>query len=296
MAAVLTSCPNCGVELATQDYDSESIGRCANCGSQFGLDARLKDLTTKNHKATLSAVLGIASFLGLFVTGIPAVILGWLALKAIREKKTKGGRQRAITGMITGSVFSLLCGTSVVGFAVFAYSVIPSEDPADLKAAQEELGTWELPTEVSPDFTNSTFGMRTLAHQDDGRKSRVLVVLYPRSLAPTKRAALSQAESMKISLTLKKVGTFTVEGENGPIEVTEESGTDDDGEAIRAYSAAIPHPGGWVVILVQLKERPSDESSNTAGADNTDEDDDKPYYMTIEEVKRVFETFQPPAK
>lgn len=294
--AVLTSCPQCGIELATENYDAESIGRCANCGGQFGLDARLRNLTTRNRKATLSAVLGIGSFLGLFLTGIPAVILGWLALKAIREKKTTGGRTLAITGIISGSAFSLLCGTTVVGLALLVLAVKPSEDPQAIQAAQKALGSCELPAEVEAGFTSSVFGMRTLAYQNDARTARVTMFFYPRSLAPNVGAAMSQVESTKIGMTLRKQGSFTVEGTGGSVEVTEERGTDDDGDAIRVYSGAMPHPDGWVVMLIRLDEKPADGSSPPDESEASDNDEDTTHYMSLEDVKRAFESFQPPKK
>ena len=56
-----------------------------------------------NGKATAAMVLGLLSLLLWFFTGIPAVILGHMALNEIRASNgTQGGSGQAITGLILG--------------------------------------------------------------------------------------------------------------------------------------------------------------------------------------------------
>ncbi|MFK7817569.1 MAG: DUF4190 domain-containing protein [Planctomycetaceae bacterium] len=288
--SVLTSCPNCKAELATVGHDESTLARCAKCGAQFPLDASLFDLPTKNTKATVSAVLGCCSVLGLFFTGIPAVILGWLALKAIREKKTQGGRSLAITGMATGGVFSLLCGGGAIGLAAFAFSVLPSEDPADIAKSQRVIGTFDLPEQVEPKFASNVLGMTNVAYGDPRRKTRIMSAFYPPAFAMNAPAAMSQAQSMKIQLSLSKHATHELNGHAGPIEVLEEHGKDDDGDSLRVFSGPVAHNEGWVVFQIRVYDDEGEE------ADPEDSEKEPAYYISRQEIDQIFESFRPPAK
>jgi hypothetical protein len=58
-----------------------------------------------NGKATAALVLGLLSFLFWFLTGIPAVILGHMALNEINASNgTQGGKGSAIAGLILGYI------------------------------------------------------------------------------------------------------------------------------------------------------------------------------------------------
>jgi hypothetical protein len=81
---------------------------------------------TTSAKAGWSLGLGISSFLCLFFTGIPAVILGALALGEIgRSRGRTGGQGLAVGGIVTGVLGSLM--TLVVGMvAVPIFLLMPA--------------------------------------------------------------------------------------------------------------------------------------------------------------------------
>ncbi len=65
-----------------------------------------------NGKATASMVLGLCTFVVWFLAGVPAVILGHMALKEINlSNGTQGGKGQAITGLVLGYI-------SVAGLAI----------------------------------------------------------------------------------------------------------------------------------------------------------------------------------
>lgn len=69
---------------------------------------RRPEQTGTSGKATASLVLGLLSFLCVFLTGIPAIIFGILGLRDIgRSGERLGGKGVAITGIITGSIGSV---------------------------------------------------------------------------------------------------------------------------------------------------------------------------------------------
>lgn len=71
-----------------------------------------------NNKATISLILGIASWVvGSVLTGIPAVIIGHMALREIDGSAgTQGGRPLAIIGLVLGylSIAGALIGCLIV--------------------------------------------------------------------------------------------------------------------------------------------------------------------------------------
>ncbi len=76
-----------------------------------------------NNKALISLILGICSFVigGNLLTGIPAIILGHMALREIdRSNQVQSGRPLALTGLILGYVATL--GT--VAFCLFWFFVV----------------------------------------------------------------------------------------------------------------------------------------------------------------------------
>jgi prepilin-type processing-associated H-X9-DG protein len=90
---------------------------------------------TTSAKAGWSLGLGISSFLCLFITGIPAVILGVLALGEIgRSRGRTGGQGLAVGGIVTGVLGSLL--TLAVGLvAVPIFLLVPAVEK--VRAAAE---------------------------------------------------------------------------------------------------------------------------------------------------------------
>src|SRR5262249_51924381 len=90
---------------------------------------------TTSAKAGWSLGLGISSFLCLFFTGIPAVILGILALGEIgRSRGRTGGNGLAVGGIVTGVLGSLL--TLAVGLvALPLFLLVPAVEK--VRAAAE---------------------------------------------------------------------------------------------------------------------------------------------------------------
>jgi len=75
-----------------------------------------------NSKATTSLILGIISWVGASIlTGIPAVIIGHMAMKEIdRSGGTQGGKPLAIIGLVLG----YLSIAGIVGLCLFLVLVV----------------------------------------------------------------------------------------------------------------------------------------------------------------------------
>jgi len=64
--------------------------------------ARSRD---RSGKAVLSLILGIASlFIVPLVTGVIAIVLGWIARRDIEQSPALGGRGLATAGMVLGAI------------------------------------------------------------------------------------------------------------------------------------------------------------------------------------------------
>jgi hypothetical protein len=110
--SISATCGSCGTALVTDDLLETDVVSCANCGLTFNL-AEAADIETRvSRQAVLSMLLGFASIICLFLTGIPAIILGARSLGLIRREPAHyKGRGLAIAGIVTGSGFGVILGT-----------------------------------------------------------------------------------------------------------------------------------------------------------------------------------------
>jgi hypothetical protein len=84
--------------------------------------------------ALLSCVLGVASLFFLIITGLPALILGYVSLRAINAADAGRGRGLAIVGMVLGLVGILLTIVCVV-----AVVLLRGHDKQNRQACQNNL-------------------------------------------------------------------------------------------------------------------------------------------------------------
>src|SRR5437879_11154513 len=105
MLSVLTAgpratCDTCGAVLVIEGLAPDQDVLCPACGATFVL-RRTGFAPRRSRLATISLMLGIVSLLGMCLTGIPAVVVGILALREIRgSKESIFGRRLAIGGIV----------------------------------------------------------------------------------------------------------------------------------------------------------------------------------------------------
>lgn len=105
------NCPRCSANLVIGESPAPSLLLCASRGNQFRRDGGDWPAARTSSRAVASVVLGCCSVIGVFVTGIPAFLLGMWALSDIRSRREPEillGRRIAITGASLGAFFSLL--------------------------------------------------------------------------------------------------------------------------------------------------------------------------------------------
>jgi hypothetical protein len=116
---ITSSCPSCAATLVTGAALRSRALVCSSCGAQFRTNGKWPESKT-SWKAMVSFALGLISPVGLFITGIPALILGSLALGDIRRAPhTITGKRLALTGTVLGGVFTFAIFLLPIGMAYF---------------------------------------------------------------------------------------------------------------------------------------------------------------------------------
>ena len=119
------NCPHCGASLATEAVDDGTTALCAACHQSFVLHAS-SDSRRFSRKALASLVLGISSILFWCLAGIPAIVLGVLALLEIRRHEDQlKGRLFAVAGIVAGCSLGLICFPIVLGLLLPALQALP---------------------------------------------------------------------------------------------------------------------------------------------------------------------------
>lgn len=134
------TCQQCQSSLHIDDLQETDWVVCSQCNSMFALATAAHDEDSRTSRmAIVSLVLGLVSLVGLFITGIPAIILGLRSLVQIRQEPIRlKGRGLAITGVLTGTMFGLILGGCVSVIAVASFPSFRARTQAD--ACNVQLG------------------------------------------------------------------------------------------------------------------------------------------------------------
>jgi tetratricopeptide (TPR) repeat protein len=114
LAAPTKNCPNCDSPLLVDPSTVRGTIICAKCRYRF-IPGAAAEPVTLSGKAVASALLGLGATLAFCVTGVPAIVLGVLALREIhRSAGQTRGRWLAVTGIVTGTLFGVI-GALIAG-------------------------------------------------------------------------------------------------------------------------------------------------------------------------------------
>ena len=279
-------CPECHTELVTTRMTSLQSIRCAACRATFILGAVGQQIRTSG-KARASLVLGIASFCGLLFSGIPAVILGVLALRDIRRQPgTLRGRGYALTGILSGSVLGLGTSLFVVTATAFgiwlANSTERTKEAGRIQEIASTMGEFDVPQDIPPQSAMTFMGVTiaNYADVDDQAEDRrkIFLIHYKDWMFRDRKLVRAQMSSVE-----RHLGGTTVESSErwlcqvSGVEVTELVRSDEDNTLFRNYIAAVPARQGNVLAIIVIKQPPGSEA--------------KPR-MSKDEVRQFLESFK----
>lgn len=293
-------CPDCGGVLGNTGLKPEDVARCSLCGCEFSLhdpkSSRNDRPVARSRLAVLSLVLGVTSMLCLFVTGIPAILAGTAALRRIRRDPERiTGRGFAWGGIITGSLFGVLCGGSFVGLTIVAAArAMPNRDPVIVRQAMDAIGKIEIPPPFTPEAVSKPFfGMQLVffkASRDDGAYGEIAVHQYSASLGPPLQHRGSLEVNHALHIDRSERSTITVLGR--PTEMIQQAGHGRDGSAVRRYLTAF-RAGEHSVILVVGISTPAEPAADKNSAPGESPGTLGPI-LTDDQVRTMFESFRLP--
>lgn len=139
--SILVSCSGCGQAFQTRDANAGRVAECPDCGKELlvpkapGTAYDLPDASSPvggftSGRAIASLVLGLFSMGCMFFAGIPAIVLGVLAIRDINQSR---GRVRGGVLATVGIMFGLL-GSSLISW-LFLYPMVQSARESAGRAA-----------------------------------------------------------------------------------------------------------------------------------------------------------------
>ncbi|MCH2181044.1 MAG: DUF4190 domain-containing protein [Mariniblastus sp.] len=165
----MSKCPHCQSELLVGLVSHQQQVRCARCGT-ISLPQIEQGTGQPNRAARWSLWLGVSSILLLWITGIPALILGIRALWQMRyNKPTEREKKSAIIGTVLGTTFGVVLGGCVTGFlGIFimifmTLSPEMSDDPDVIRQWLDEVVQLDIPQELEPHFARKSMPSRSFS-------------------------------------------------------------------------------------------------------------------------------------
>lgn len=155
-----TKCPACGALLAIPGtseailpaYPPSDLERAierrraaadAIGGRDMGTErsAPVPTPSRTSGKATAALILGLLSLCGFLFTGIPAIILGLLSLRDIRQSGGRlTGKGLAVLGMALAVFFPMACaGASALGYVLFGTTIDWVREAGSITQSQNNL-------------------------------------------------------------------------------------------------------------------------------------------------------------
>ena len=183
-AALIESCPNCNSPLVVEYLPARVTIICASCRQRFTRD-RLTARAKTSRKAIASLALGLAALFAMCLTGIPAIVMGILALRDIRRSQGRTrGHGLAVAGIVTGSLFGVVCMPISVAFMLPALQRIrnpPREytDAAQIAGLLQKLPYHQPPARLTPiyGFEDPLSGMQQVIYADQPHQPNKVVFL-----------------------------------------------------------------------------------------------------------------------
>jgi hypothetical protein len=204
------------------------------------------------------------------LTGVPAIVLGILALGEIRRNPGKmGGQGLAVAGISLGAVFAVV-GAIValsVGWMLFVMDKVQiAVEPEDVARMTENVITWTLPPNVEPIRGVNAFATTQVVYSDHAEPPSIRIGLYRttgvragQEAPPKQGRRIHELEQRQELLAVKNTQTLgrrtlTAAIEGQAQELTENTFQDTaSGELFRQYAVSLPTDDGVVHVLMMVR-------------------------------------------
>jgi len=294
-----TMCPNCGVSLPTAGLAAGVTVQCARCGRQFSLGAApLAPPPTTSGKATASLVLGIIP--GFCFTGVPAILMGILALVDIRRAAGRlKGSGMAVTGIALGTVCGVVCTPLLGGLIWLVTNVVKeskfSDKPEEIAPIAAKFGTFQVPEGINTIAGMDTgfVGMRMVIYGDrqNNPSTMIMMMQFPPFMAGTQKDMERQMQQQwksgqKMGINTETTNQLTYTIRSQPTQVAENIGKEPNtGKRVRQYIALLPGDGGPLMVMIITSDPPEDDGEKP-------ETEETVVRLTEEQVKEFLESIQ----
>jgi hypothetical protein len=291
-------CTACQATLAVPHASADRLIRCAACNHQFRV-------LTKSHTAGFSRMarwslwLGLGSLLAGFFAGIPAVLIGWRALRLSRRSPRSRERRWAKTGVVLGSVCSVLGSLLVLLGALvgsmIAYSTEVTADAARVEEIAHELVPVALPSYLKPQRgvrlpLGITFAVYADQDESSDRGSMLVMAYAPpwtnadpqQMLDQLRRDSLKEEDAeFELSTFFEPIGNACP----ARVRVDHYVGRKFD-RRVRLYHAVLNRPKRPVAVLLVVKEPPRATQSRDSDAAATTQRSP----LSEDDVRQLFES------
>ena len=282
-------CPNCQAILAIDGADLPPRVRCTRCGAQFDIGDAVVAVRT-SRKAVVSLVLGICSLPCTLITGVPAIILGILALRDIRRERLKG-RGLAIGGIASGIVINLLGVVVILPAIALMIRLNNTTDPKEISARFAMLAQFDWPPDIEPRRAFQMFGSDCFRFTDDpgdGSFGTHIDLFYYSGPNGMNAGLVQQRKAMRVAVLpdIKedevRRQTYTVRGRKTA--VTVRIGIDQEsGRRCRSYKTVLPTNAGQLLFIL----------TTDAAQTNVTQPADAPQFgLNESQVRQIVESFK----
>ncbi|MBI1902223.1 MAG: DUF4190 domain-containing protein [Planctomycetia bacterium] len=318
-----TRCPQCGTELWTQGISPDRTVLCARCGASLYLPLP-PDTRRTSRKALASVALGVTSIALTVLTGLPAILLGFLAWRDIRRREEElKGRGLAYAGMALGTVFGLLCWPCMIAMMVPGVlqmraavaqqqAIAQNWQPPLVQSTAAQIGSLSLPLALKP-FQSATgpgADMREASFQVTNPAADVFVLMVsagPATPSPLKAVKERLGEWAVVSAMLvdeRSQLTWMVDG--APRKIYTYRGMNfEDRKPQRRYVVLIEEGASVTALMISTWEKgppPPPVTNPSAGPtvkpaqpgppQPPPNPPDPSVNLTEEEVRQIFESFR----
>jgi hypothetical protein len=242
------TCPQCHASLVTLDINPEEPLRCVECRSLFYRSGKQPQVRF-SVKAILSLILALISPLGSFLTAIPAIVLGLLAVRDINRNSQLKGMPLAVSGITFGMLFSLLCGGFLLSVLLTLSSMDKMLDPATIMSRASSRFEFKLPPGVGPSSVQNLMGNEEFQFNGQKPATHIMAIYYPDTAFLKSEI---QLQNTRLNIHGKLIDQQELVTKIGA--VVKQTLDTNGSWPLRRYVALFESDSGYLIVVVSVRD------------------------------------------